>query len=51
MIIKLQLLDKLSTAIDSGNSVRIRAIAIALAPLEGFKDFREYLKALLNEKS
>ncbi|TYQ31551.1 hypothetical protein [Pseudanabaena sp. UWO310] len=48
---KLQLLDKLATAIDSGNSVRIRAIAIALAPLEGYKDFREYLKALLNEKS
>lgn len=48
---KLQLLDKLSTAIDSGNSVRIRAIAIALAPLEGYKDFREYLKALLNENS
>ena len=46
---KLQLLDKLSTAIDSGNSVRIRAIAIA--PLEGYKDFREYLKALLNENS
>ncbi|ELS33401.1 MULTISPECIES: hypothetical protein [Pseudanabaena] len=48
---KLQLLDKLATAIDSGNSVRIRAVAIALAPLEGYKDFREYLKALLNEKS
>lgn len=48
---KLQLLDKLATAIDSGNSVRIRAIAIALAPLEGYKDFREYLKALLNGNS
>lgn len=48
---KLQLLDKLATAIDSGNSVRIRAIAIAIAPLEGYKDFREYLKALLNENS
>ena len=46
---KLQLLDELATAIDSGNSVRIRAVAIALAPLEGYKDFREYLKALLNE--
>ncbi len=46
---KLQLLDKLVAAIDSGNKVRIRAIAIALAPLEGYKDFREYLKALLNE--
>lgn len=48
---KLQLLDKLSTAIDSGNSVRIRAIAISLSPLEGYKDFREYLKALLNGNS
>ncbi|MFN5474044.1 MAG: hypothetical protein ACK5CR_18995 [Pseudanabaena sp.] len=48
---KLQLLDKLATAFDSGNSVRIRAIAIAIAPLEGYKDFREYLKALLNENS
>ena len=46
---KLQLIDKLVAAIDSKNSVRIRAIAIALAPLEGYKDFREYLKALLNE--
>jgi hypothetical protein len=49
--LKLALLDKLTAAIDSGNSVRIRAIAISLAPLEGFKDFREYLKALLNESS
>lgn len=46
---KLQLLDKLSAAIDSGNSIRLRSIAITLAPLEGYKDFREYLKALLNE--
>lgn len=49
--LKLALLDKLTAAIESGNKVRIRAIAIALAPLEGFKDFREYLKALLNENS
>lgn len=48
---KLQLLDKLIAAIDSGNSIRLRSIAIALAPLEGYKDFREYLKALLNENS
>ncbi|MEE3718172.1 hypothetical protein V2H45_15635 [Tumidithrix elongata RA019] len=47
---KLQLLDKLVAAIDSGNSVKIRSIAITLAPLEGYKDFREYLNALLNEK-
>jgi len=46
---KLQLLDKLSSAIDSGKSTRIRSIAIALAPLEGYKDFREYLKAILSE--
>jgi hypothetical protein len=49
--LKLALLDKLTAAIDSGNSVRIRAIAISLAPLEGYKDFREYLKALLSESS
>lgn len=48
---RLQLLDRLAAAIDSGNSVRIRAIAIAIAPLEGYKDFREYLKALLNQSS
>ena len=48
---KLQLLDKLSTAIDSGNSLRIRAIAIAIAPILGYSDFRQYLKALLNEPS
>jgi len=48
---KLQLLEKLSTAIDSGNSIRIRSIAIALAPLEGYKNFRDYLKAILNENS
>jgi hypothetical protein len=48
---KLQLLEKLGVAIDSGNSIRIRSIAIALAPLEGYKDFREYLKALLNENT
>ena len=48
---KLQLLDKLSAAIDSGNSIRLRSIAIALSSLEGYKDFREYLKALLNENS
>jgi hypothetical protein len=47
--LKLALLDKLTAAIDSGNSVRIRAIAISLAPLEGYTDFRQYLKALLNE--
>jgi hypothetical protein len=47
---KLQLLDKLGAAIDSGNSIKIRSIAIALAPLEGYKDFREYLKALIKEK-
>ena len=47
--IKLALLDKLTAAIDSGNSLRIRAIAIAIAPLEGYADFRQYLKALLNE--
>lgn len=49
--LKLALLDKLTAAIDSGNSVKIRAIAISLAPLEGFQDFRQYLKALLNERS
>jgi hypothetical protein len=49
--LKLALLDKLTAAIDSGNSLRIRAIAISLAPLEGYKDFREYLKALLKEPS
>jgi hypothetical protein len=48
---RLQLIDKMTAAIDSGNSVRIRAIAIALAPLLDFKDFREYLRALLNENS
>ena len=48
---KLQLLEKLSVAIDSGNPVRIRSIAIALAPLEGYKNFRDYLKAILNENS
>ena len=47
--LKLALLDKLTAAIDSGNLVRIRAIAIAIAPLEGYADFRQYLKALLNE--
>lgn len=47
--LKLALLEKLTAAIDSGNSVRIRAIAISLAPLEGFQDFRQYLKAFLNE--
>jgi len=48
---KLQLLEKLTAAIDSGNSIRIRSIAIALAPLEGYKNFRDYLKAILNENS
>jgi hypothetical protein len=47
--LKLALLAKLTAAIDSGNSVRIRAIAISLAPLAGYSDFREYLKAFLNE--
>jgi hypothetical protein len=48
---KLQLIDKMTAAIDSGNSVRIRSIAIALAPLLDYKDFREYLRALLDENS
>ncbi len=48
---KLQLIDKMTAAIDSGNSVRIRSIAIAIAPLLGYKDFREYLKALLDKNS
>jgi hypothetical protein len=48
---KLQLLDKMTAAIDSGNSVRIRSIAIALSPLLGYRDFQEYLKALLNRNS
>lgn len=48
---KLQLLDKLGAAIDSGNLIKIRSIAIALARLEGYKDFREYLKALINENN
>jgi hypothetical protein len=46
---KLALYDKLAVAIDSGNSIRIRVIAIALAPLEGYANFREYLRDLLNE--
>jgi len=49
--LKLALLDKLVLAIDSGNKVRIRAIAIALAPLEGYTNFREYLRDLLSENS
>lgn len=48
---KLQLMDRMTAAIDSGNSVRIRSIAIAISPLLGYKDFREYLKALLSENS
>ena len=48
---RLQLIDKMTAAIDSGNSVRIRSIAIALSPLLNYKDFREYLRALLNENS
>jgi hypothetical protein len=45
---RLQLLDRLSASIKAGNQTEVRAFAIALAPLEGYPDFRDYLRAIFS---